>query len=86
MTDTKRIEIDINETGLGSVVVDGVDMADILEGVDITIRAGSVTECHIRVSPHAIAMKGYASVQAYVDEFNESEQDKGEGGIDSLQA
>lgn len=84
MDKTKRIEIDVDEFGQGRLVIDGHDLSDITEGVSLVLQPGHRNEVNVKFSAHQVALRGYASVQGFLDEFNETEQDDGVGGSESL--
>lgn len=53
-----RIQIRLNENGLGSVMIDGQEINDVVDGVMLQTSAGEPNQIFIKLKPVAVAVDG----------------------------
>lgn len=57
-----EVSIDVDELGRGSIDVDGVDVGDRVEAVEVLVRPGQPSLLRVRQTPGTVAIVGQAVV------------------------
>lgn len=57
-----KVQIDINEFGMGTIVVDGVDMSKVASKAEVVIEAGQLTKITLHMVRTSITVEAEAEV------------------------
>jgi hypothetical protein len=63
MAKVKRIQIEVDVMGKGSIVIDGHDISAMVEGVNIRTRAGKFTSCVLMLCPDMVSVNAECEVK-----------------------
>lgn len=67
-----KVEVDVNEMGMGSIKVNGRDMSGLVRGVEVQTSAGSLNRVELYLSVVDVTMTGEADVRVVIggEEFS----------------
>jgi hypothetical protein len=60
-----KVQIDINEFGMGTIIVDGVDMSKVASKAEVVVEAGQLTKITLHMVRTQVDIKAEAEVSTF---------------------
>jgi hypothetical protein len=74
MTTTRKVTFSVNAAGLGKITIDGMDISNYVQDVDIFTSAGKPPEVHLFLAPCELSAELEAIVEATARTLTDDEQ------------